>query len=294
MKTNSPKISEENGKETMNSRIDFRLTILIVALLVLGLAACTPAAQAPEAEAPEAEAPDAEATAAPEGGEATAAESSGEEEAMGAIVFDATDACAIFTQEQVAAAFGKNVVEVNPNTQTIGTGCEYKFDPESDTELQVSFYEGDQAKHYLAGLVQASQESCDAFFEKLFDIAFGDAPDSGQDVSGLSMGDLYRQYLGIFENCPSYVNVTDRTDVGENVLTVELIVFNWSSSVAVLGDDRVVEFTYQEPISAEAQADFQTATDRDSYYAAAQPYADSILVGYTETLIGLLHEATMQ
>ena len=280
----------------MKTRNEIRLFFLVGLILTLGLAACAPGAETPEAQAPEAEAPESEAaTSAPDTGEAeaTAAESTDGSEAMGTITIDATDACAIVSEEQVAAAFGKAVVEVNPDTQSIGSGCEYIFDADTDTQLQVSIYQGDAAKHYFAALVAASQESCDAFFTKLFDIAFGEAPDSGQDVTGLSMGDLYRQYVGIFENCPSYVHTAERADVGENVLAIELIVFNWSSNVAVLGDERVVEFTYQEPISAEAQAAFQTATDRDSYYAAAQPYADTILTGYTDILIALLHNATM-
>lgn len=276
----------------MKIRNEIRLFFLMGLILTLGLAACAPASGAPEGEAPEEEAatsaPEAEATEPPAGGE------TGGGEAMGAIVIDATDACGVVTQEQVTAAFGRDVVEVNTDTQSIGTACEFAFTADYSSMVQINMYQGELAKHYFAGLVQASQESCDAFFEKLFDIAFGETPDSGQDVSGLSLGELYRQYVGIFENCPSYLNVTDRSDVGENVLTVELIVFNWSSSVAVLGDDRVVELTYQEPISPEAQADFQIATDRDSYYAAAQPYADSILAGYTEILVGLLHDATMQ
>jgi hypothetical protein len=262
----------------MKKRAKIRLLSLII---LLALTACAPAAGAPVIE---------DNSQEPAG---TATESSGSD-AMGTIVISATDACAIVSQEQVAAAFAKEVMEVNPNTQSIGLGCEYTFDADTNTELQVSIYEGDAAKHYFAGLVQASQESCDAFYTKLFDIAFGEEPDSGQDVSGLSMAELYRQYLGIFENCPAFVNVSERTDVGENVLAAELIVFNWSSSLAVLGDDRVVEFTYQEPISPEADADLDTAVDRDSFYAAAQPYADSILTGYTENLVDLLREAARQ
>jgi hypothetical protein len=281
----------------MKIRNEIRLFFLMGLILTLGLAACAPASGEPEGEAPEEEAatsaPEAEATEPPAGGE------TGGGEAMGAIVIDATDACSLLTQEQVAAAFGKEVTTVEAASGsgfggTIATGCDYEFGADTDTKLRVTFYDGDAAKQYFYALVTAAGESCDAFFEKLFDIGFGQSGEAGMDLSSTLLGDLYRQYVEIFEGCPSYVNITDRTDVGENVLTTELIVFNWTSNVAVLGADRVVELTYQEPISAEAQADFQTTNDRESFYAAAQPYADSILAGYTETLIDLLHEATMQ
>lgn len=273
-----------------------RQMIFLFLILTLFVVACAPAAEAPAVEAPTA----VESTTEPAGEEPADEEPEGYQPpedgpaARGELSVNTANACAIVSEEQVAAAFGKDVVEVNANTQTIGAGCEYVFDADSETELQVSVYSGDTAKHYLAGLVQASRESCDAFFEKLFDVAFGEEPDSGQDVSGLSMANLYRDYLGIFENCPAFVQVTDRTDIGSNVLTAELMVFNWSSTVALLGNDQVVEFTYQEPISAEAQADFQGANDRDSFYAAAQPYADTVLASYTEILIGLVQGAASE
>jgi hypothetical protein len=91
-----------------------------------------------------------------------------------------------------------------------------------------------------------------------------------------------------------FVQNQNRADVGENVVTAETIYLNWSSNVAVTSDERVVEFIYQEPIPADAQAAFQGATDQESFYAAAQPYRDTVLAGYTESLIALLHEATMQ
>jgi hypothetical protein len=211
--------------------------------------------------------------------------------AGGSIVISTTDACALLAEDRVSAAFGKDIVEVTPDEQAIGTGCEYDFG--ADSQVQVSIYEGDGAKHYFAGLIQAAGESCDALLERFFDIGFGQNPDSGQDVSGLSMVDLYRDYVAALGEC-MYVASEDRTDVADNVMTAETIFLNWSSNVAVLGDDRVVEITYQEPIPADAQNEFQGATDKDSFYALAQPYGDSVLAGYTEILIGLLQEAVSQ
>lgn len=278
-----------------------RQMIFLFLTFTLVVTACAPAAETPATVPsegqPAAEEPTAEE---PTGEEPAAEEPQGYQppeenaQAAGELSVDTSDMCALVTEEQVQSTFGKDVIEVDANPQIIGANCEYVFDADSETEFQVSVYSGDPNKHYFAVLLQAAQESCDAFFEKLFDIAFGEAPDSGQDVSGLSMADLYREYLAIFENCPSYLHVADRTDVGANVLAAELIVFNWSSIVALLGDDQVVEFTYQEPISAEATADLETATDRDSFYAAAQPYADTVLAGYTEILIGLVQAAAQQ
>ncbi|MCL5429803.1 MAG: DUF3558 domain-containing protein [Chloroflexi bacterium] len=284
----------------MKTRIEIRLFFLVGLILTLGLAACTSDAETPEAESPQTEiVEESEATSAPEGGAAEVTESEGDlyygpaDGGTGSIVIDATDACTLLTQEQVAAAFGKDVVEVSVDTQTIGAGCEYKFDSEGDTQVQVTIYEGDAAKHYFAGIVQAAQESCDAMLEKFFDIEFLAAPDSGQDVSGLSLGDLYTTYVGTLGNCMFVQNAT-RSEVGDNVVTAETIYLNWSSNVAVLGDERVVEFTYQEPIPDEVNAELQAGTDRDSFYALAQPYRDTILAGYTESLIALLEEATGQ
>ncbi|MGH2582280.1 MAG: hypothetical protein ACRDFQ_05230 [Anaerolineales bacterium] len=258
---------------------NIRILISLLTAVSFLLAACSPFAP--------------ETNAAPE--QPAAESESGEPEeqpaAGGVITFETSDACAILSEGQVSAAFGKAIVGVTPDEQAIGTGCEYDFG--SDTELQVSIYEGNAGKHYFAGLIQAAEESCDALLERFFDIAFGQNPDSGQDVSGLSMADLYNDYVAALGEC-MYVASAVRPDVGENVLATETIFLNWSSNVAVLGDDRVVEITYQEPIPADAQNAFQGATDKDSFYALAQPYRDSVLAGYTEILIGLLQVALTQ
>ncbi len=267
----------------MKTRIKIRLFFLVGLILTLGLAACASRAETPEAEAPE-------ATEVTEGQGYEPPANAG---VGGPIVIDATDACSLLTQDEVATAFGKEVAEVNPDTQAIGTGCEYVFDAGTETQVQISIYEGDAARSYFAGLSEAVQESCDTFLERIFDVAFGQSPTSEQDVSGIPLGDLYTNYIGSLASC-MFVQNAARPDVGENVVTAETIFLNWSSNVAVLGDNRVVEFTYQEPIPADAQADFQSVTDRDSMYAAAQPYRDSVLANYTETLIGLLQQAMAQ
>ena len=282
----------------MDNQTKFRKIMFASLILVFVLAACAPAAATEAVEPESGETGGEVATSAPEGGaEATKVDESGypvpqDGEAMGTIVIDAASACDVATQEQVAAAFGKEVVETDTDDQAMGTGCEFKFDSEGDTQVQVTIYEGDAAKHYFAGLNDALAASCDAFFEKLFDFDFLLAPDSGQDVSTLSLGDLYTTYVGNLGNC-MFVQNQARPDAGDNVVSAETIYLNWSSNVAVISNDRVVEFIYQEPIPADAQAVFQGATDQASFYAAAQPYRDSVLVGYTDMLIALLHAVTM-
>lgn len=273
----------------MKTRIEIRQILLVGLILTLGSAACSPASEAPEVEAPEAEA----ATSAPDTGEAEATAAEPAAEASGAMVIEATDACAIISEEQVAAAFGKEVVESNADTQSLGSSCEYTFDPETNTEFQINIYTGDAAKAYFAGLAEALDESCEAFLDRVFDVAFGQSPTSEQDINGVSLAELYTNYVGKTGEC-MFVQNQMRPDVGENVISFETIFLNWSSNVAVLGEDRVVELTYQEPIPEEVNAELQAGTDRDSFYALAQPYRDSVLAGYTEILIGLLQEGAGQ
>jgi hypothetical protein len=253
--------------------------LLLSSALAFWLAACAPAAA--ETQGPGAVDIEEDAGERPAATEAQAT--------TGEIVIDIADACALFTQEQVEAAFGKAVVEVNSQSEVIGVECEYVFDAETDTQLRVTFYNGDAAKQYFAALVAASDESCDSFFEAFFDLAFGQGADSGQDLESTTLADLYRQYLVALEPC-MYAQSEDRPQVGTNVVASEVIFLNWSSNVAVLGGNRVVELTYQEPVTAEAEAEFDTAMDRDSFYALAQPYRDTVLAGYTEILVGLLQE----
>jgi hypothetical protein len=274
----------------MQPRKDIRLFVLVGMILALGLAAC--ASGTPTAE-PQGD----EATSAPEAeAEATQVDENGypvPESGGGVVTIDAASACDIVTQEQVEAAFGKPVTAVNPDDQAIGGGCEYVFNADTQTEFQVSVYGGEAARSYFAGLTEALGSDCNEFANKIFDIDFLTSPTSSEDVSATPLGELYTAYSEALSNC-MFVQNTPRPDVGANVVTAETIFLNWSSNVAVLGDEQVVEFSYQEPISADAQAAFQGVTDKESMYTAAQPYRDSVLAGYTETLIGLLHEATMQ
>lgn len=247
--------------------------------LTLVLSACAPAEAGPgpgevsEPNEPGAEIP--EETALPS-------------ELPGAIVIDAVDPCTLLTQEQVGAAFGASVVAVTPQSESIGSECEYDFEAEG-TQLRVTFYEGAAAKEYFAVLINAAEESCDAFFEALFSVGLSEG--SGDDLSATPLQDLYRQYIAVLGSC-MYVHTEDRPEVGANVNATETIFFNWSSNVAVLGDERVVEFTYQENLPDEVRDALSVATDKESTYEIAGPYRDDILAGYTEILLGLLQEAT--
>jgi hypothetical protein len=206
----------------------------------------------------------------------------------GPIEIGAAEPCALLTEEQVEGAFGASVAAVSPQSESIGTECEYDFETEG-TQLRVTFYEGTPAKEYFAVLINAAEESCDAFFEAIFSAGLGDG--SGEDLSATPLQDLYRQYIAVLGSC-MYVHTEDRPEVGANVNATETIAFNWSSNVAVLGDERVVELTYQENLPAEVQEALSGATDKESTYEVAVPYRDSVLAGYTNILLGLIQEAT--
>jgi len=269
----------------------FAFALLFTCALCFSLVACSAAAEGQDPTTASSTEAGMDETAA--SSDETPAASAEAPTAAGEIVIATADACALFSEEQVEAAFGKDAIEVNAQSEVIGAECEYVFDAETDTQLRVTFYEGDAARQYFAALVAASAESCDAFFEAMFDIAFGQGGDSGEDLQGTPLSDLYRQYLAALEPC-MYAVSEDRPEVGTNVVSSEVIFLNWSSNLAVLGDDQVVEITYQEPVTAEAEAEFNTALDRDSFYAVAQPYRDSVLAAYTEMLVGLLQEAVAE
>jgi hypothetical protein len=250
-------------------------------MLILLVSGCAPAAGEPGSA-------DAGASSEPgvEVPEVTTTPSA--EEAQQPIVIDAADACSLLSEEQVEAAFGAEVVSVTPQTEAIGTECEYEFGVEG-TQLRVTFYNGDPAKQYFATLVAAAEESCDAFFAALFSAGMSEG--TGQDLSATPLEDLYRQYTALLGNC-MYAVTEPRADVAPNVDATETIAFNWSSSLAVLGLDRVVEFTYQENLPPDVEEALSGATDKESTYAIAGPYRDEILTGYTEILLQLLQQAT--
>jgi hypothetical protein len=245
-------------------------------IIVLALYACSPSQNGPEGEPTESGAEIVESATLPP------------EDVPAPIVINDADPCSLVTEEQVEAAFGASLETVNSQSETIGTECEYDFETEG-TELRVTFYEGAAAKEYFAVLINAAEESCDAFFEALFSAGLGEA--SGEDLSATPLQDLYRQYIAVLGSC-MYVHTEDRPEVGANVNATETIAFNWSSNLAVLGDERVVELTYQENLPAEVQEALAGATDKESTYAVAGPYRDSVLAGYTNILLGLLQDAT--
>lgn len=249
-------------------------------ILALALSACTPAEPGPQnGAAGEPTEPGAEVV---ESATLPAAD------VPDPIVIDTADPCSLLTEEQVEAAFGASVAAVTPQSENIGTECEYEFETDG-TQLRVTFYEGTAAKEYFAVLINAAEESCDAFFEAIFSAGLSES--SGEDLSATPLQDLYRQYVAVLGSC-MYVHTEDRPEVGANVNATETIAFNWSSNVAVLGDERVVELTYQENLPAEVQEALSQATDKESTYAIAGPYRDGVLAGYTDILLGLLQEAT--
>jgi len=210
----------------------------------------------------------------------------------GQVVISGSDPCGLLTKEQVEAGFGKSVTEVKPQQTNIGNECQYIFG--EDNDLRVTFYEGGNAANYFAVLITAAGQSCDEFFEAMFDVASAPLaekyPSADQSLLSLPLGDLYRQHIVMLGNC-IYIHNQDRADVGDNVVATETIFMNWTSNVAVLDAARVVEITYQEIIPDDALQILSAGTDKDSFYVLADPYRQQVLSGYTETLIGLLKQA---
>ena len=213
----------------------------------------------------------------------------------GHVVINGNDPCGLLTKEQVEASFGKSVTEIKTEQTNLGSKCQYVFS--EDNNLQVTFYEGGNAANYFAVLITAAGQSCDEFFEAMFDVAFAPLtekyPSADQSLLSLPLGDLYRQYIVMLGNC-MYIHNQDRTDIGDNVVATETIFMNWTSNVAVLDTARVVEFTYQEIIPDDTLHILSAGTDKESFYALADPYRQQVLSGYTETLIGLLKQAIGQ
>ncbi|MCI0558398.1 MAG: DUF3558 domain-containing protein [Nitrososphaera sp.] len=210
-------------------------------------------------------------------------------------LLEATDPCGLLTKEQVEAGFSKSVQEVKPEAAPLGSECEYVF--AENNNLRVTFYDGENASNYFAVLITAGQQSCDEFFNALFDVSFAPLtekyPSADPALMEAPLDGLYRQYLDVLGEC-MYVHNEDRADIGEMVVTAETIFLNWSSNVAVLSEDRIIEFTYQEPIPSDVATELQGGTGKEEFYALAEPYRDQVLSGYTEILIGLLQQAISQ
>lgn len=265
----------------MNKKLHSTSLSLFFAFALL-LSACAPAAGSP----PGGEQPTEPGAQLPENTQPPA-------DTPGTVGIAALDVCDIATEADVEAAFNAEVTAVTPQAETIGTECEFAFAIEG-TQLRITSYEGNAAKQYFSTLIAAAdrptpEEGCESFFQALFEVGFGESA-TGEDLSGTSLSDLYMQYIAVLGSC-MYVHTEPRPEIGDNVVATEVIYLNWSSNVAVLGNERVVEFTYQENIPADALANLNTATDKDSFYALADPYREDVLAGYTEILLGLVQAA---
>jgi hypothetical protein len=210
------------------------------------------------------------------------------------ISLDTTNPCNLLTKQQVEAAFGKSVQEMKPQEQYTGHGCQFKFG-ENDAKFAISSYEGEGGKQFFAPLIIAGKESCDKFTTALFDAAF--APLTGKQLDPEAQAllaspssDLYRQYVATMEPC-MYVHSQDRPDIAANPVETETIFTNWTSNVALLYDDRVVEFSYEENLPDEAKQNLAAGTDKEKFYALADPYRQDVLSGYAEKLADLLNQA---
>ena len=206
-------------------------------------------------------------------------------------IFTTSDPCSIFSKEEVGASFGTDVVETLSQETATGSICYYLFADDDDT-FSVSIHEGEVAKVFLSDLIHAAEESCDTFFEAIFGVpAAQEGP--AEDLSGTPLSDLYRQYLDVSGAC-MYVHTQDVPDLGANVVATETILLDWSSKVAILNNERIVELSYKEEIPEETQDDLHAATDEESYNTIADGYREEVLSGYTEILLSLLKQALTQ
>jgi hypothetical protein len=215
--------------------------------------------------------------------------------AAGALVITGTDPCTLLTREQVEAAFGFSVSEVAPgrsNTSQFSQNCDFTISEYS--KLTINIYQGEGAKNYFALLITAAGQSCDELFETFFEVAFAPLtekyPSADAALLTLPLDDLYRRYVGVLGEC-MYVHSQDRPDAGSNLLAAETIFLETSSNVTVLGEDRVVEFIYQEAFSPDLELALQQGTSKEAFHAIADPYRQEVLSGYTEKLIGLAKQA---
>ena len=206
-------------------------------------------------------------------------------------IFTTSDPCSLFSETEVEASFGADVVGTLTQETGAGPVCNYLFADNDDT-FSVSIYAGEDAKVFIYDLTQAAEESCDAFFEAIFGAPAVQEGPAG-DLSGTSLSDLYRQYMDITSAC-IYVHTQDIPDLGKNVVATETIFLDWSSKVAVLDNERIVELSYQEEIPEETLDDLNSATDEESYNTLVNGYREEVLSGYTEILLSLLRQTLTQ
>ena len=206
-------------------------------------------------------------------------------------IFTTSYPCSLFPETEVETSFGADVIDVLTQESGAGPICQYLF-TEGDESFSVSIYAGEAAKVFISNLIHAAEESCDVFFEAIFGApTVQEGP--AADLSGTSLGDLYRQYMEAIDAC-IYVHTQDVLDIGENVVATETIFLDWSSKVAVLDNERIVELSYQEEIPEETQDDLNSATDEESYNTIADGYRQDVLSGYTQILLSLLRQALTQ
>ncbi|MBE7536626.1 MAG: hypothetical protein HS124_12965 [Anaerolineales bacterium] len=197
-------------------------------------------------------------------------------------LMDAADPCSLVTKEQVESVFGKSVQETDSDEESYGSSCEYDFGENS--KLHVTVYAGEKATNFYATIITAGQQGCNEYLNALVDVS--SAPPADPSLLKTPLDSLYHQYFDMVSKC-AYVHTEERVDLSESVMTAETIFLDWSSSVAVLSDNKVIEFSYNESIPSDTTAEFEHAATIEEFYTLAEPYREQVLSGYTELLITL-------
>lgn len=209
----------------------------------------------------------------------------------------ASDLCGLLTKEQVETAFGKSV-------QTIGLaplgnviGCDVEF--VDGNSFSINLFEREIDKQQFATHIIGFQNGCTEGFSSFFEVFNPDFPPTPSlDVQALmsdnSLGELYLMENEFLPNC--WFSVPgNASEIGTNVHTSESVlkIQNWhgSSEVAVVNNDKVVEFSYSEQASDATAQELNKATDLETLYKIAEPYRQQVLRGYTEILLDLLKQA---
>jgi hypothetical protein len=262
--------------------INYSKLISLMFVIVLSIPACTPSnrAQPPTIVAPILAGTVVATQSVPEGN----------------LVIRGDDPCSLLTKPQVEAAFAHSVTKGTLSRASFGRECEFRLGMEA-TEFSITYYEGQAAKNYFAVLITAARQSCEELLNAMLDVAVAPLiekyPSADPFLLELSLEKLYYDYIGVLGGC-MYVHSGGRDEIGRNVIATETIFLNWSSSVAVLNKDRVIELSYTEPIPDEVKQALSRGTDMDSYNDLAETYQRDVLSGYTEIIIALLKQAAGQ
>jgi hypothetical protein len=213
------------------------------------------------------------------------------------VALDASDLCGLLIQEQIEASFGKSVQTIGLAPPGNVVGCDVEF--ADGNSFDINLFEREIDKQQFATHISGFQNGCTEGFSSFFEVFNPDFPPTPSSeiqilMSDSSLGDLYLKEMDSWTGC-FFVVLGNASEIGTNVNTFESVmkIQDWvgSSTVAVVNEGKVVEFSYSEPVSDTAAQELDKATDLASLYSIAEPFRQQVLSGYTEILLDLLKQA---